>query len=344
MTDKSISKEIVAKYVHTGSESPLTTSRAVILFGDNAATYKFALAKTLMELEPSSSVKYEDVGQIFVRHLLSHHQLCPHQFTRGSTKLTDAMDAHLRDEISWDKMFAVAEKSIYTNVLDRFHNIGGGEIDGADQLYSNDKKNKVLVLTENVNQIQENPDLRIQVFNEAEARWRVVEEAWRNKLSPALIYQEEDQKFYTRVKDARVGLRSAVDTLSPYQKGLCFYCGHQLTKEGDHSQDNFAEVDHFIPFSVLKKQPFKGVNPNGVWNLVLSCKACNRGQNGKFDLMPVAKYHERLLQRNRCFAEEHRHAMNYSVLSSLGVSNKQELESQHREIYKHFEILPKWTP
>ncbi|HIG40334.1 MAG TPA: hypothetical protein EYQ14_07305, partial [Gammaproteobacteria bacterium] len=137
---------------------------------------------------------------------------------------------------------------------------------------------------------------------------------------------------------------SAVETLFPYQRGLCFYCGRQLVTTGDHMEDNFADVDHFIPLSVMIKQPFLRVNPNGVWNLVLSCKACNRGQGGKFELVPESKHYNRLLQRNKYFAEEHKHAMNFSVLSSLGVPRKQELENKHNAIYNHFSVLPKWTP
>ncbi|HIM06168.1 MAG TPA: hypothetical protein EYG53_13240, partial [Gammaproteobacteria bacterium] len=75
---------------------------------------------------------------------------------------------------------------------------------------------------------------------------------------------------------------NAVDTLRPYQHGRCFYCNRVLQEDVDKEHDAFADVDHVIPLSLLVRQPPNlGVNPNGVWNLVLACKKCNRGQQGK---------------------------------------------------------------
>ena len=44
------------------------------------------------------------------------------------------------------------------------------------------------------------------------------------------------------------------------------------------------------------------MNINGVWNLVLSCKSCNRGENGKFAKLPKSQpYLEKLYNRNDVF-------------------------------------------
>lgn len=57
------------------------------------------------------------------------------------------------------------------------------------------------------------------------------------------------------------------------------------------------DVDHFFPF-VLEQRLRTDLNINGVWNLVLACKDCNRGENGKFERVPDLQYLERLNKRN----------------------------------------------
>jgi hypothetical protein len=39
-------------------------------------------------------------------------------------------------------------------------------------------------------------------------------------------------------------------------------------------------------------------NLDGVWNLVLACRDCNRGPSGKFHAVPAVQYIERLSTRN----------------------------------------------
>ena len=44
---------------------------------------------------------------------------------------------------------------------------------------------------------------------------------------------------------------------------------------------------------------------NGVWNLVLACKNCNRGENGKFARVPTVELLGRLHKRNEYFINSH---------------------------------------
>jgi len=60
----------------------------------------------------------------------------------------------------------------------------------------------------------------------------------------------------------------------------CFYCGVNVNSKVD--------VDHFIPWSFVKD--------DSLWNLVLSCPACNRS---KSDKLAAPKYLDILIDRNR---------------------------------------------
>ena len=49
-----------------------------------------------------------------------------------------------------------------------------------------------------------------------------------------------------------------------------------------------------------------GWNLNGVWNLVLSCRDCDRGVQGKMTWVPEIRLLERLHRRN-CFLIDSHH-------------------------------------
>jgi hypothetical protein len=70
--------------------------------------------------------------------------------------------------------------------------------------------------------------------------------------------------------------------------------------------------------------PFKPVN--GVSNLVLACKDCNRGENGKFDRLPSLTLLERLYQRNEYLITSH-HPLRETLMMQTGVT------SEHRRQY-----------
>jgi hypothetical protein len=57
--------------------------RSIILFGQNVASYKFALAQSLIDLSetPSSSVSLEHLAVPFSRHLSEHSNTGPKQTT-----------------------------------------------------------------------------------------------------------------------------------------------------------------------------------------------------------------------------------------------------------------------
>ncbi|MFT8323076.1 MAG: HNH endonuclease domain-containing protein [Bacillus sp. (in: firmicutes)] len=64
-------------------------------------------------------------------------------------------------------------------------------------------------------------------------------------------------------------------------KGCCFYCGKEIKRK------NAAHVDHFIPWSF--------VQADQLWNLVISCSACNLSKNDK---LAEQKFLTRLIDRN----------------------------------------------
>lgn len=64
-----------------------------------------------------------------------------------------------------------------------------------------------------------------------------------------------------------------------------------------------SDVDHFLPFSLMSRG--MPVNLDQVWNLVLACATCNRGQAGKMAAVPDERYLARLHRRNEYLISSH---------------------------------------
>jgi HNH endonuclease len=180
---------------------------------------------------------------------------------------------------------------------------------------------------------------------ETEARWRLVETAWGLGLHPALIsvrYDRDSSVFYVGSGiQNRINVTSSRDALDGYQKGRCFYCFREISIVPANS--NLAEVDHFLPHTLLVRSDFEA-NLDGVWNLVLACRECNRGENGKSARVPAIKYLERLHQRNNYLIESH-HPLRDTLMTQTGTSEalRRQFLQQQYSAAKTF-LIHDWAP
>ena len=76
--------------------------RAIILFGRNVASYKFALAKSLYELNAVSNdlVKMEQLAKPFCRHICEHLKHSPKQITSKSSKFLSSYNDFNANKVS----------------------------------------------------------------------------------------------------------------------------------------------------------------------------------------------------------------------------------------------------
>lgn len=85
-------------------------------------------------------------------------------------------------------------------------------------------------------------------------------------------------------------------------------------------------------------------NINGVWNLVLACRNCNRGENGKWDQIPSAPLLGRLHVRNEYLIHSH-HPLRETLIQQTGTKTAeraaflQKMHSAARELRIHV-----WEP
>lgn len=291
--------------------------RSINLFGRNVASYKFALAKSLLAIVPTgkTEISLAELAVPYSAEICEHLKTASKQTTSQTSAFLDACKKYNEGEISHQMLIDVTVAKGFNNVIDAFHVVNGSEI--SENFYKKDytKRTKKIVLTDNMFKLGEtpNPD---NFLVEAESRWNLVERAWELGVSRALLsvsYDEEKKIFFVHKKRHRQDVTSARGALNGYQKGKCFYCFDDILVSDDET--NTCDVDHFYPITI---QPyFPDINLNGIWNLVLACPNCNRGPDGKFSKAPSIKHLNRLYKRNEFLISSH-HPLRETIILQTG--------------------------
>jgi 5-methylcytosine-specific restriction endonuclease McrA len=318
--------------------------RAVILFGKNVASYKFALAKALYDLRksPAEIIRLDELAPLFAGHIVGHLKQCDKQITSSQSRFLDSCRQYNKGEISQERLTEDTVKLGFNNVIDAFHNVHGNELD--KRFFLDERKiSGGIRLTEDFYRLAET-----QVFNdlnsETEARWRLVETAWELNLPRNVVrisYDENDQILHTLTnQNRRVNITSSRDALNGYQKGRCFYCYRDISLDTFSSE--LADVDHFFPHKL--NFCAKGKPIDGVANLVLACKECNRGTYGKFDRLPSIDLLERLNRRNEYLIKSH-HPLRETLMLQTGITEANRrsfLQNAHDCASTH--LIMRWVP
>ena len=75
------------------------------------------------------------------------------------------------------------------------------------------------------------------------------------------------------------------------------------------------------------------MNLDGVWNLVLACRQCNRGTAGKFAQVPAKSLLERLHRRNNYLIDSH-HPLRRTLIKQTGAS----IPERERFLQRNFDV------
>jgi hypothetical protein len=287
--------------------------RGIILFGRNVATYKFALARSLLELAPAPGtlLRLEDLAEPFSRHLCEHLRLSDTQSTARSSRFLQVCRDFNAGTIDQEALQQTTVRLGFNNVIDAFHVVNQQPIE--PRFYVDERAaNGGIRITDEFAAILGNQGIALD--RETNARWRLVETAWHLGLTRNAVIVDVDPAvqglFVQESPVRRVPVTSCRDALNGYQKGRCFYCYRALTLEpGD------TDVDHFLPH-VLKRGPLRN-RVDGVWNLVLACADCNRGESGKFARVPSLPLLGRLWRRNEYLIASH-HPLRETLMAQTG--------------------------
>jgi hypothetical protein len=97
--------------------------RAIILFGRNTASYKFALGKTLLDFATKSQteVSLSDLAVPFANHLLEHLERGIKQTTSASSRFLEQCQKYSNGEIGQEALIDATTRLGFVNVIDAFH-------------------------------------------------------------------------------------------------------------------------------------------------------------------------------------------------------------------------------
>jgi hypothetical protein len=319
--------------------------RAIILFGRNVASYKFALGKTLLEAAQRGKtfLPLTDLALPFAHHIAEHLKLADKQATFRSSQYLDSCRKFNRGELSEQALADVTIRRGFDDVIDAFHVVGKGEL-GA-RFYTDERATpgKGIRLTDEVFRLTELDQYRNLPF-EVEARWRLVETAWELRLpASALVVAFDSGPPCLMVESSptrRRPITSCRDALNGYQKGKCFYCFRDISVvEG---ADDLADVDHLFPHVLKARLPGSRLATliDGVWNLVLACQRCNRGEGGKSDHPPHLDYLERLRKRNDFLIRSH-HPLRETLMHQTGKTEQDRRTRPVNDVAGRVAVPPK---
>lgn len=318
-----------------------TSWRSIILLGRNVASYKFALAKSLLEIDSSSTeIEIEKIATPFAKNICEHLKNNEKQVTSKSSKFLETCKKFNNSEISEDELKQTTVKLGFVNVIDAFHVVAREETPRF--FIDNRGNNKSIILTDNFYKLKEN-DIYGNLKNEAESRWNLWETAISLNVNPSLLEIINDkEKNYLYVLDEnkkRQDVTSSRDALNGYQKGKCFYCYKNISIE--QGNENSCDVDHFFPH-ILKNYGVYEVDQ--IWNLVLTCKECNRGTGGKFEKIPDIQYLYALNKRNNFYIESH-HPLRETIINQTGKLQEDRKQFLQRMFDDAVNNIPvKWKP
>jgi hypothetical protein len=178
---------------------------------------------------------------------------------------------------------------------------------------------------------------------EVDARWKLVETAWALNIAPTLLgvtYDADSETLLVNRTQRRIAVTSCRDALNGYQKGTCFYCFSEVSVVAGDAER--SEVDHFFPHMLGRLNA--RFNLNGVWNLVLSCRGCNRGARGKMARVPESRLLERLHRRNRFLIESH-HPLRETLLAQTGATERDRRRFlQEVDTWAIDHLVHRWIP
>jgi len=284
----------------------LTDFISIITLGSKSNTYKFALARAILEFvkkneefiqenikkKSSTPIDYSELADAFMKYywyqefkfkIKQNHQtdkppsvitILRRVFDKETLPETfEMVPQDLKEKTVkqiLQKVFG-KEKQKTSQVIPRFQNIKG-------------KKPSFYVNKEDEKRIDVNPEAMEFFIHYRILLEKLVILEWAKFLekiepAPSLVSKIEDPE------PDKKSLKLAERELSQFFS-FCFYCDRSFEKPKKH-------VDHFIPRSYIFEDER--------WNFVLACSDCNLKKSNS---IPQEKFFEKLIQRNNNFAKK----------------------------------------
>ncbi|MEU4836002.1 HNH endonuclease signature motif containing protein [Streptosporangium sp. NPDC023615] len=320
--------------------------RAIVLYGANSATYKFAFGTTLLEIAATGRdhVTLDELAPRYAELLCQALQRQPRQGTAARSRFLDACRAFNVGDLDRDTLHRRTVQLGFGNVIDAFPQLRGGQ--APVRYYEDRRRNSTLpglVIRDELHRLARSVHAR-DLDAETTARWRLVETAWTTGVSgallvPSLVYDPGTRDLVLHTRQRRRSVTGVAAALSGYQDGRCAYCDRLMARDAAGG----PVVEHVLPWK-LKRLPIRhwnGPDVDTVWNLALSCTSCNQA---KQDRAPHETWMPWLERRNNDLIES-RHPLREVLMSQTGDTEAARHATLKSAYQRATELLPAvWTP
>jgi len=281
--------------------------RGITLYGENQTTYKMALGSLLMKYAKKNFQKLtldelaEDFFQIYDKRIKETGKSQYKKFDDDSVvekQIRGVFDGSITKTKALNK---IKSGPLLDQVLPYFLNVFGFKPIPV-KFYSVSDDKKILNLHDPLlNLFSDNQNDHYS--KKIKSRWNLLEYSFE-KISEAerIFVDTLDEQLFVVRKDKRTNLTPIKDALSGYQQDRCFYCGEKLFEP--------SHVDHVIPFKALEHNEF--------WNLVVAHEQCNLR---KTDCVTGQHFIENLIERNEFVIKSHL-PLHKEIQADLGSSPK----------------------
>ena len=282
----------------TPSEKQMRDAFLVTIQNNTDRTYKFALARAILEYcqgqqykkHPDYTIKYKYLAGKFLEYYWRQHYFKIKQ------------DAHKREELRMFKIIGKLFDADGPESYDKLKEAQPDKIEAAKsyilkQVFGSARKRTSIV----VHAFQEfknigtwcifyEPSDKARELRLKPAAFSFFVDNYRMLLSVVLLEWtrklERSNGMLPKLLSKLEATKTTRNDMTKYRDGLmkhfeeCFYCEARL-KAG------FVDVDHFIPWSFVFEDKW--------WNLVLACSTCNRQKGNS---IPKRKFLNLLIKRN----------------------------------------------
>lgn len=287
--------------------------KGIILFGLNAATYKMALARCLLEFAKvgKNEIRWDDLSVSFLKQYNQRldSSSMPQQGNPSRKTIMERVVSGLETQaISYTEALEKVAADSLVMVVPKFQSIGQDKNIVSSHFYEFDFRKKLILKDTLLNftdsQIEE-------LDSEIIARWSLLEGAYAINHSDFQL-GNDIRETYIKNGYSRTTLTGNIPFLSGYQGNTCFYCGEPLQGK--------VHVDHVLPRQV--------VNHDNIWNLVLTHRDCNLL---KSDKLVGIHFIKKLIARNENIMGSN-HPWKYKISNDLGATPKK----RANEVMRHY--------
>jgi hypothetical protein len=280
--------------------------RGIVDYGENQTTYKMALGSLLMKYTNQGLEKItldelaEDFFQMYDNRI---KQTGKSQYKKHDDD--SVVEKEIRRVMNGDTTKTKALNKIKSGpllgqVIPYFLNVFGLKPIPVEFYSVSDDKRTLNLHDPLLNLFTDNQNSHY--LNKINSRWDLLEHSFQEIGDAERIFVDiEDEQMFVIRKDVRTNLTPFKPALSSYQQDRCFFCGEDLSLESSH-------VDHVLPF--------KALNHNELWNLVVAHKTCNLKKKA---FLVGLHFIENLIDRNEFVIKSHL-PLHKEIQADLGIN------------------------